>query len=685
MSWPSAVILSAVPASAYVILAFTLPWQFRRPGSKRSRRWYQFSLKQLCLWVAVGSPILAVVARFPFWWVDLHRHHLDWHGNVGRYVSNVNCAFYGLSGNREYATAIAVNRLNSRRSLAAQELMIELEILRQLGASGKGVDLLFQIAHDCDEDFEVRLLALRALDAGFWREAPIREDLVDFALSLVEDKSLTAAQRIAAIELLRELESVNNSPSRKILARVVQLAIVSEDAEVRETALRAIASLKSRPAERKQTVNLIAALWIRRLDQTATPAELKAVIDVLVALEAVQAIPRLEAPVLQDVDSTEEWDNARIDGIAALISLKIQRNRAQTLVNDLQPLVKASVVSPYAEQKLVGVIESAVQNYHIQDTKLSFSLLHILAGLPHDHRVGRRMLDQLRRRKDVATIRAFIELSKASDRDSIHRDAANAAVDLIRTHNVRDREILDSLAEWIEVADSHMRRAVHDQLVALPWRDRKLFVASLALPSTRQSIDEVLARDDALAEGGVGVPPAKDGSSALQLALSDPSLEVREFARAILCARRLVAKDVQLLEGWLPQQEARLEIYQSVPSEDLQFPGKRDRYDRTLTRTKVAIDNLKRASEQARHALSEPASNGNAQARYYGLWRLEQKLHTIDRQFSQVRGMVRRNVDRVDQDPANPSRSSDALDISDVVEQWTDLESLLRLYVGGHE
>lgn len=685
MSWPSAVILSTVPASAYVILAFTLPWKFKRTRSNGSRRWYQFSLKQLCLWVAVGSPILAVVLRFPYWWVDLQRQHLNWHGDVGRYVSNVNCAFYGLSGNREYATAIAVRRLNARQSLTARELMLEIEILRQLGATAKSVDLLFQISRDSEEDYEVRLRALRALDAGYWRHAPLREDLVGDALSLTQDKSLSAAQRIAAIELLRKLKSVDLSPSPKILARVVQLAVVGEDAKVRRTALRAIAGLKSRQAARKGEVNLIAASWIRRLDQPATPAELKAIIDALVALEAVQVIPRLQALVLDEVDSSKEQNNVAIDGIAALTSLKIKSNRAQTLLKDLQPLVKLSEVRPCAEEKLVGVIGAAVQEHQIQDTERSLSLLHLLVELREDRGMGRRILQQFRQRNDVAAIPALLELSITSDSDSIYREAAQVAIDLIRTNNVREREALDSLAKWLDVADANFRRGVLDQLAALPWRDRELFVAIVASVSVRQTMDEVLAIAEALNEEVVDAPPTKDDASALQLAFDDPSSKVREFARALLCARRLVAKDVQFLEEWIPQQETKLEIYQSTPSEDLRSSGNHDRYDRALTTIRVAINNLKQSSEQVRHALSEAASNGNTVARCYGLWRLEQKLYAIDRQFWQVHGMMRRDADRADQDPANPSRSSDALDISDVVEQWTDLESLLRFYVGEHE
>jgi len=555
--------------------------------------------------------------------------------------------------------------------------------LRHLGATAKSVDLLFQVSRDSEEDYEVRLPALRALDAGYWRNAPFREDLVEDALSLTQDKSLSAAQRIAAIELLRELKSVDHSPSTKILARVVQLAVVSEDAKVRETALRAIAGLKSRQAARKREANLIAASWIRRLGRPATPTELKAIIDALVALEAVQVIPRLEALVLDGVDNSEEQDNVAIDGIAALTALRIKSNRAQTLLKDLQPLVKLSEVSPYAEEKLVGVIGTAVQEHQIQDTERSLSLLHVLAELRKDRGMGRRILQQFRQRNDVAAIPALLELSITSDSDSIHREAARVAIDLIRTNNVRERESLDSLAKWLDVADANVRRGVLDQLVALPWRDRELFVAIVASPSVRQTMDDVLVTADALNEGDIGVPPTKDDASTLQLALSDPSSKVREFARVILCARRLVAKDLQFLGEWIPQQETRLEIYQNVPSLDLR--GTRDRYDRALSRIRVAIDNLKRASEQARRVPSDPASNAYAGSRPYGLWFLKGKLETSNRQFLQVHGMMRRNAERADQEPDAPFLPLNDHDVSDVAEQWTDLESLLRLYVGEQE
>jgi hypothetical protein len=259
------------------------------------------------------------------------------------------------------------------------------------------------------------------------------------------------------------------------------------------------------------------------------------------------------------------------------------------------------------------------------------------------------------------------------------------AVDLIRDHNVRERKTLNLLAEWLDIADASARRAVLDRLAALPWRDRKLFVASVASPSVRQTMDEVLDRADALDEEVVGDRPTKDDASALQLALSDPNSEVRAFARALLCARRLVAKDVQFLEEWIPHQETRLEVYQSVPSEDLRSSRDRDRYDRTLSWTRFGIDKLKQASEQVRHVLSDPTSNRNAGTRYYGLWSLKSKLQTIDRRFLQLHDIIKQDANRTVRDPDAPSRRSNEHDVSDVAEQWTDLESLLWLHVGEHD
>jgi hypothetical protein len=187
MEWPDAVIVSALPAAIYVVLVFTLPWHI-----PRLRRWYQFSLKELCWAMAVGGPLLAVVFRFPYLWVDWQHYGLRAPSEVSAYVKAVNRAGYGLFSQRAYALSLAQGRLKAWRSLDSRELSVEIETLRQFGLEGSDVVLLFEIMRERAPVDEITWQAIRLSNESA-EEHSLSPD-IRWPLSLVRPRSSSSAE-----------------------------------------------------------------------------------------------------------------------------------------------------------------------------------------------------------------------------------------------------------------------------------------------------------------------------------------------------------------------------------------------------------------------------------------------------------------------------------------------------------